>query len=301
LFAAAAIYTYCSAETLENTADFVFLVTGVILLMRFFPVTGQVLTMGLKVVADARAGRDVTGLVSQYRPPGETNRSVSDGAPSQIEIVEVKSLDFSYVHGKQVLRDVDIRFVRGHSYALIGRSGSGKSTFMDLMLRFYAPDSGEICLDGVNIQTIDEKSIRQRILLVTQEVSIFNDTIGNNIRFGLIANDDEVMRACHIACIDDLISDLPQGLNTQLAYRGTNLSGGQRQRIGLARALLRRPAMLLLDESTSALDAVTRARVVENLLAEYKDKILVFVTHDAYVIEAADVILDMAQINRVVA
>jgi ABC-type bacteriocin/lantibiotic exporter with double-glycine peptidase domain len=295
LFTAAAVYTYQAPFAMDNTSNFAFGVTVVLLLMRFFPVVGQTVGIVQRVVADARAGRDVTELVSKQCSYSEPQTTLNT-----IRVIEVsmRNICFSYRRDIPVLHDVNIRLQSGRSYALIGRSGSGKSTVMDLLLRFYEPESGGILINGDSAIDISERQVRKRILLVAQETTIFNDTIANNIRFGIEASDAEVMRACQIACIDDLVADLPHGLDTLLDYRGTNLSGGQRQRIGLARALLRHAPVLLLDESTSALDSDTRSRVVANLKNAYKDKILVFVTHDTNIINSVDEVLDISKINQ---
>jgi ABC-type multidrug transport system fused ATPase/permease subunit len=150
---------------------------------------------------------------------------------------------------------------------------------------FYPPDIGEV---SVNASKLREWSREGRVLLVSQDVAIFNDSLRNNVCLGLQRTDADVLRACKLAGLADLIESLPDGLNTVLRYRGTNLSGGQRQRIGIARALLRSPDVLLLDESTSALDADTRDLVISNILSEFRDRIVVFVTHDTAVMERVD-------------
>lgn len=278
--------------------NFAFVVTIVIFHLRFFPVVGQALNILLRIVADARAGRDVTRLIKAY--DADAIPIPMDGLVTRdVGEVAISEVAYSHAADKPVLSGLNIRLARGRSYAVVGRSGSGKSTLMDLLLRFYRPDGGQILLDGRPAQDLSEAELRSRLLLVAQDTTIFNDTVGNNVRFGVNATDDEVLQACRIACIDDFVIDLPNGLSTLLAYRGSNLSGGQRQRIGLARALLRRPAVLLLDESTSALDAETRSRVMANLLTEYRDKIIVFVTHDAQVIAAVDEVIDIEALNRV--
>lgn len=296
LFISAGVYVYLAHPVSEKEDDFVALVVIGLLMMRFFPVVGQTVSIALKVVSDARAGRDVTSFLGKHCA-GE--RATAPQQPlSPVNEISFVGVGFAHAEDKRVFDHVCFSLKRGRSYALIGPSGTGKSTLMDLLLRFYEPDFGSILVDGVDIKTFDERQLRRRILLVTQETTIFNDTIGNNVRFGLDATDDDVLRACRVACIDDLIAELPNGLDSMLAYRGTNLSGGQRQRIGLARALLRLPSVLILDESTSALDAKTRRQVVKHLKDEYRDKILVFVTHDESVIQSADEVLDLERVSR---
>lgn len=278
---------------MSGSVDLPYVVTVIALLMRFFPVMGQALNGALRIVSDARAGQDVTEIIEHYSAPAP----VVAAPLGRIDIVEARSLDFSHVAGQPVLKGLDARFERGKSYALIGASGSGKSTFLDLMLGFYMPDSGQLLVNGVPTARIAPTDLRRHVLLFSQDAAIFNDTIANNLRLGLDASDEELEAACRVAEIHDFIIAQQDGYNTKLAYRGTNLSGGQRQRIGIARAVLRKPDVLLLDESTSALDGNTREKIIDNLLALYKDRILVFVTHDTQVMVRVDHVLDMAQIN----
>lgn len=271
-----------------------FVVTVVILLMRFFPIAGQALNLALKVFSDARAGRDVTQIVDQYRPAPTGN---SPEAPAvHVDRIDVIDVDFSHLDGQPVLSRLNISLVRGRAYAIVGFSGSGKSTLLDLLLGFYSPNSGSICVNGDEYIGTDPRR-RPDILLVSQETAIFTDTVGNNLRLGFDAPQSNVQRACRIAEIDEFIEKLPSGYETLLSYRGSNLSGGQKQRIGIARAVLRQPDVLLLDESTSALDADTRRKVVSNLIEEFRDRIVVFVTHDEFVTSKVDTVLDMDQIN----
>lgn len=298
LLVAAAAFTLYPTVLSSELGDFAFAVTIVIFMLRFFPVVGQTLNIALRVVSDARAGRDVTRFVQQAATPRPALRKAAR-AGQKVGEIRIQHLDFSHLPGKPVLRDVSLLLVKGRSYAVIGRSGSGKTSLMDLLLGFAVPDAGRILIDGVPSTEISEQELRKEILLVTQDATIFNDTLGNNIRFGADANDAEVLEACRIARVDQFLNELPMGLDTLLTYRGTNLSGGQRQRIGIARALLRQPAVLLLDESTSALDAATRQQVISNLINTFRDRIIVFVTHDIHVIEEVDEVMDMALINNV--
>jgi ABC-type bacteriocin/lantibiotic exporter with double-glycine peptidase domain len=267
----------------------------IILLMRFFPIVGQGLNLALRVIADARAGRDVTQIIGQYQET--SRRRTSRSEVGKIEQIEANEIDFQHIDGKPLLQDFWARFVKGRSYALIGVSGSGKSTFLDLLLGFFSPSQGQILVNGLQLGEEEMGRLRGRIILVAQDTAIFNDSVANNLRLGAETTFEEVKRACRVACIDEFINDLPNGYETVLNYKGTNFSGGQKQRIGIARAVLRQPDVLLLDESTSALDGSTRERVVANLLTEFRDRILVFVTHDEYVASKVDIVLRMDQIN----
>jgi ABC-type bacteriocin/lantibiotic exporter with double-glycine peptidase domain len=297
LLAALAVVAAWPAAGARLSMDFPFVVTIVIFLLRFFPVVGQTLTVALRVIADARAGRDVTHLIRDYEPTG-----YSHGAPVQSlgQVLRIQALGVRFSHDdeKPVLKDLDICLERGNSYALLGLSGSGKSTFLDLLMGFYAAGQGRLLINGIPLEHVPTGELRKKVLLVSQDATIFNDTVLNNVRFGAEASMEEVARACRLACIDDFIATLPQGYDTLLSYRGTNFSGGQRQRIGIARAILRRPDVLLLDESTSALDSETSEKLVCNLLEEFADRIVLFVTHDAFVASRVSQVLEMAQINK---
>jgi ABC-type bacteriocin/lantibiotic exporter with double-glycine peptidase domain len=271
-----------------------FLVTIVVMMLRFFPLVGQSLNLLLRIVADTRAGKDVTELIKSYEPPAARQEPTGQTGPSPICTIEISRLAFTHASGRQVLRNAHVSLHAGKSYALVGLSGSGKSTLLDLLLRFHDPDRGSIELNGTSHKDYDLAEVRKRIILVSQETAIFNDTVLNNIRLGASASREAIIAAASIAGIDDVIRDLPDGYDTLLNYRGSNLSGGQRQRLGIARAVLRSPDVMLLDESTSALDGETRERVVANLRHVFKDRILVFVTHDSYVMSRVDEVLDMA-------
>jgi ABC-type bacteriocin/lantibiotic exporter with double-glycine peptidase domain len=279
----------------DELRDFAFTITLVIILMRFFPVVGQTLAILLRVVSDTRAGRDVTSLIRE-NPTTEVNDSqISTQAP--LEKIALVDVSFSYLHNVNVLEKLNLTLHKGRSYAIIGRSGSGKSTLMDILLGFIRPDTGSVFVNDLPLGQDDTQSLRGRIVLVPQETTIFNDTVRDNISFGLAVTDEEIQRASNISQASDFINSLPLGLNTPLTYRGSNLSGGQRQRIGIARALVRRPNILLLDESTSALDFETRNALIKALKLNMKEGILVFVTHDPSVIESVDLVIDMQSVN----
>lgn len=276
-----------------------YIVALIAYLMRFFPVVGQSITLAVRIVADAKSGKDVTELVADY---GVTDASEPHQIP-RIEKIEVADLSFAYRDAQglrpAILNAVNYAFVKDHSYALVGRSGLGKSTLLDVLLKFYPPASGRILIDGVSSSDIPGASIRSSIVLINQEPAIFDDTVYNNICMGETYSLDEVKRACELACISQDIESLPQAYDTRLQYQGKNLSGGQRQRIAIARALVRKPDVLVLDESTTALDKATQEVVIRNLLNEYASKIIIFVSHDPYIMSQVDYQVDLALINKV--
>ena len=298
LLLAVAVLATLSFVREKVSLELPFIVTIVIFLMRFFPVAGQALNTGLRVIADARAGRDVTRLIHDDRSEDARGAAVQREA-GPIECIEASEVRFSHQPGKLVLQGFSLALERGRSYALVGPSGSGKSTFLDLLLGLYPVESGRLLINGVPIESVSLSELRRRVLLVSQETTIFNDTVANNLRFGADIQDEGLRRACRIACIDEFITGMPDSYDTLLRYRGSNLSGGQKQRLGIARALARRPDALLLDECTSALDAETRTRVVDNLLDEYRDRVILFVSHDPFIMSRVTQVLDMARLNQV--
>jgi ABC-type bacteriocin/lantibiotic exporter with double-glycine peptidase domain len=290
LLAAVAVVAVWPTLGERFSLDLPLIATLIVFLMRFFPVIGQALNVVLRLIADTRAARDVTRLLREY--PGKQEPG-SFPAIHGIERIEAKRITFKHSADRPLLEGFEFALVRGTSYALVGLSGSGKSTLLDLLLGFYSVEEGTLAVNGVPVGQADLRQLRGRVLLVSQESAIFNDTVANNLRFGKDASAEEIERAARVACIHEFITTLPNGYDTVLAYRGTNLSGGQRQRIGIARAILRRPDVLLLDESTSALDAETRGRVVDNLLDEFRERIILFVTHDSFVVSRVSNVLQM--------
>jgi ABC-type multidrug transport system fused ATPase/permease subunit len=274
--------------------DYAFAITLLIFLLRFFLAVGDATNVFLKILSDAKSAQDITQIVHDWSDEvkkHETTQKIK--ADYQIETLEFTAVSFAYNQGDDILRNLTLNMRRGNSYALIGESGAGKSTLLDLLLLFYTPTEGSIFLNSMPIDTFDEQSLRHRIVLLSQETIIFNDTVRNNITYGLDATDAEVLRACSLSCIDDVINSLPNKFEEILQYRGTNLSGGQRQRIGIARALLRCPDVLILDESMSALDQGTKETVIENIRWEYKEKIVIFVSHDPAIREKVDIVLEL--------
>jgi ABC-type multidrug transport system fused ATPase/permease subunit len=264
-------------------------VTALAFLLRFFPTAGQALGAFMRLLSDLRSASDVTHLLED--PAGVTRATGQRRLKDPIRSVELRNVRFAYDPAKPIFRDFSITLRRGRSYAIVGPSGSGKTTLFDLLLGFYSADAGDVLIDGMPISEIDATDIKAHVVLVGQQVTMLNDTVANNVRFGASAGEAEVRAACAAACIDAVIEALPQRYDTVLTFQGTNLSGGQRQRIALARGVLRHPDVLLLDESTTGLDTQTRDRVIENVLSIYRDRIVVFSTHDKDLMARVDEVI----------
>ena len=196
------------------------------------------------------------------------------------EAITLEEVEFSYTGERKALAGVSLRIARGQSVALVGGSGSGKSTVLALITRFYDVGAGRVCFDGVDVRELSQASLRAQMGVVFQESFLFNTTIRDNIRMGWPEADDaQIEAAARAAEIHDLIVRLPDGYDTVVGERGSNLSGGQRQRVAIARALIRDPAILILDEATSALDPATEAAINSTLERIGRDRTVISVTH----------------------
>ena len=194
--------------------------------------------------------------------------------------LELDGVSFGYSAARDILRDVSLRVPAGTSCALVGTSGSGKSTVLRLLYRFYDPASGTVRIDGHDVRDVTLDSLRHAIGVVPQDLVLFNDTVGYNIRYGrLDATDEEVRQAARHAAIHDQIEGFPEGYDTLVGERGLKLSGGEKQRIALARAFLKQPEIALLDEPTSALDSATEKAVLGALFDLAEGRTCVVVAH----------------------
>ena len=205
------------------------------------------------------------------------------------EGIEYKNITFSYDGERNVLKNINLKIPKGKTIALVGQSGSGKSTMVDLLPRYYDVKQGEITIDGVNIKDMKTKSLRALMGNVNQEAILFNDTFYNNITFGVEnATMEQVIEAAKIANAHDFIMTTEDGYNTNVGDRGNRLSGGQRQRISIARAILKNPPILILDEATSALDTESERLVQEALERLMKDRTTIAIAHRLSTIKHAD-------------
>ncbi|WP_026967713.1 ABC transporter ATP-binding protein [Algoriphagus terrigena] len=211
------------------------------------------------------------------------------------ESIEFKDLSFAYEE-KLVLRNINFKLQRGKTIALVGPSGGGKSTLADLVPRFYDPSAGAIQLDGTDIRDFSPSDFRSLMGIVTQESILFNDTVFNNIAFGIEdATETQVIEAAKIANAHGFISSLENGYQTSIGERGSKLSGGQRQRISIARAVLKNPPILILDEATSALDSESELLVQEALTKLMTNRTTLVIAHRLSTIQHADEILVIEQ------
>ncbi len=208
--------------------------------------------------------------------------------------IEYKNVSFAYHKGDNgyVLRNIQLKIEKGKTIALVGQSGSGKTTLADLLPRYYDIDEGEILIDGVDIRQIKLHDLRSLMGVVSQEPILFNDTIFNNIAFGLDhVSEQAVADAAKVANAHEFIIQLPDGYHTNIGDRGNKLSGGQRQRISIARAVLKNPPILILDEATSALDTESERLVQDALTRLMENRTVLVIAHRLSTIQHADEII----------
>ena len=209
--------------------------------------------------------------------------------------IKLKNISFKY-ENELVLQDFSLNIKKGQTIALVGQSGSGKSTIASLLTRFYDVDSGEITIDGNNIKKLTKKSLRSKIGLVTQESILFNNSIKNNLKIGNEnASDKEIIEALEIANAWEFVKDLPMGIDTNIGDSGNSLSGGQKQRLSIARAVLKNSPIMILDEATSALDTESERLVQDALEKMMKNRTSIVIAHRLSTIQNADNIIVMKQ------
>lgn len=233
----------------------------------------QILQSG--IVAIERAEAIITSTSEEYSSRGKASPKAIRGE------IEFKHVSFSYKRDEQrVLNDINVMIKPGEIIALVGRSGVGKSTFIELLSGYYFPEKGKIFVDGYDIRHIGLQFLRSHIAVVPQEIALFNDSIKNNIRYGSFkASDSDIEKAAKEAHADIFIEKFPKKFNQIVGERGIKLSVGQKQRIAIARAILRNPKILILDEPTSALDAETEKYITESLQKLMKGRTTFIIAH----------------------
>jgi subfamily B ATP-binding cassette protein MsbA len=213
------------------------------------------------------------------RAPEITAPADPKPVPAQPETLRFEGVRFAYDPKHRVLDGIDLEVRRGETVALVGGSGGGKTTLVNLVPRFFDPTEGRITLDGIDLRAFDPRALRARIGIVTQETLLFMDTVHDNIAYGAEASREAVVEAARKAHAHAFVMALPKGYDTPLAETGSSLSGGQRQRLAIARALLQDPPILILDEATSALDTESERAVQEALEALMKDRTTLVIAH----------------------
>ena len=229
---------------------------------------------------------------------GPVDGRVLEGLDDRIEF---EGVSFSYDTGDEVLHGIDLAVSRGEVVAIVGPSGAGKSTLLDLLARFYDPTGGRVTVDGTDLREVDLPSLRRLLGIVTQETILFNDTVRNNIAYGLAgAAEQEVMDAARAANAHDFISAMPEGYDTEIGERGVMLSGGERQRIAIARAILKNPPILILDEATSSLDTESERLVQEAIERLLRGRTVLVIAHRLSTVRNADriVVLDRGALKE---
>ena len=213
--------------------------------------------------------------------------------------LDFKNVNFQYGSGKiAAIKNTNINIEGGKVTALVGHSGAGKSTILNLIPRFYDPQSGKILIDNQNIKDVSLSSLRKNVSLVSQDVILFDDTVENNIRYAkLNATKDEITKACKLAAADEFIENLPLKYNTHIGENGVRLSGGEKQRLSIARAILKNSPLVLLDEATSSLDSESEAKVQNGIFNLTQNKTTLVIAHRFSTINKADKIILLNQGN----
>ncbi|PAD36880.1 MULTISPECIES: ABC transporter ATP-binding protein [Terribacillus] len=229
-------------------------------------ITGALSVVGMLITFYARAKASSTRIadILELDPPADDGETTSETFRGKIDLEQVT---YRYPNGKvPVIEDFTLEIKSGERVAILGETGSGKSTLLHLMIGLYEPDKGQVLADDTPLPNLDSKSFRREVGFVSQDVQLFSGTIRENIAWGIPdASEEAIVRAAKDAQIYDTISKLPEKLDTRLGQNGINLSGGQKQRLTIARALLLKPSLLLLDDSTSALDLQTERKLLEAL------------------------------------
>lgn len=280
-----------SAQHSIGVDTFVSFMTAMVLLMQ---PTRRLTNINATLQQGIAAAQSVFHFLDQGREHDHGTRRLERARGE----VQYRDVSFSYALDKgAVLTDIDLHIEPGQTVAFVGHSGAGKTTLVSLLPRFYELTGGQLLLDGHDVQSLRLDSLRAQIALVSQHVTLFNDTIAHNIAYGALGqvSEAEIVRAAEAAHAMEFIRDLPQGLETQVGENGVLLSGGQRQRLAIARALLKNAPILILDEATSALDTQAERHIQGALDALMRTRTTLVIAHRLSTIEGADLIVVLDQ------
>ena len=247
-------------------------------------------------MASIRRISEVLSEEADLTDPEDPVMEVADGS------IDFNDVNFSYKHGsgKNSLSDIDLHIKSGETIGVIGGTGSGKSTLVNLICRLYDVDGGSVCVGGVDVRKYDTEVLRNQVSVVLQKNTLFSGTILDNLRWGNPdATKEECIAACRAACADEFIDRMPEGYDTVIARGGANVSGGQKQRLCIARALLKKPKVLILDDSTSAVDTSTDANIRAAFAREIPGTTKIIIAQRISSVQSADriLVLDNGRIN----
>lgn len=256
--------------------DFAGFLVGVILLMSSYGPVIALCNLSSNLLQTLASGERVLSLLAEQPVLKDVESAVNLENVSEIS---VENLSFAYAD-EQILTDINFQSRKGQILGIHGRSGSGKSTLLKLLMRFYDPQQGKVCINGTALADINTASLRDSMAYITQQTYIFNDTIEENIRLAhRSATQEQIIEAAKQASIHDFIMSLPEGYHTKMTELGGNLSDGEKQRIGIARAFLHNAPIILLDEPTSNLDSLNEAMILQSLRNVKADKLIILVSH----------------------
>ncbi len=273
---------------MQNFIDISAVIIPTIMLFSSFGAVTSVANLGAGLTQTIASGNRVLDILNDV----PVVKQVSEGKDITFENAQIKNVDFSY-GGEDILKNFSLNIEKNKILAINGKSGSGKSTTLKLLMRFYDVQSGEVLITNENIKNINTKSLRDNESFVTQETHVFHDTIMNNIKIANInASRQEVIKAAKRASLHEFIESLPNGYDTQIGELGDTISGGEKQRIGVARAFLHNANLILLDEPTSNLDSLNEAVILKSL-KQCEDKTVVLVSHRKSTVKIADTVFNI--------
>ena len=251
---------------------------------------------GLSSLHRSDSGREAPGWVRpiHHNPPQAPDgpRPSQEGIPPPIQgEIDIRNLSFAY-NGQTVLKNINLRIPLGATYAIVGETGSGKSTLVSLLARVHDVTDGEILIDGVPLQKYSLQALRSSLGYVPQETFLFSETVGENIAFGVDqASPSDIQEAARLAHILPDVEEFPKQFDTMIGERGITLSGGQQQRTAIARALIRNPRILVLDDALSSVDTATEERILSHLKVVMRDRTSILISHRVSTVKFADQII----------
>lgn len=289
----AAHYIVAGDMTTGNLTTLLSYIMQILMSLMMFSMIFVMISMSM---ASVHRISQVLNEVPDIHNPENAVKEVKDGS------IDFNNVNFSYRKNsnKNALSDIDIHIKSGETIGIIGGTGSGKSSFVNLICRLYDVSSGSVCVGGVDVRNYDTEELRNQVSVVLQKNVLFSGTILDNLRWGNAnATDEECIEACKAACADEFIERMPDKYNTYIERGGTNVSGGQKQRLCIARALLKKPKILILDDSTSAVDTATDAKIRKAFATAIPDTTKIIIAQRISSVKDADriIVLDEGKIN----